>query len=518
MAGNPQLDRKRIPVIVGAGQITDTSTPPDRARAPIDLMADAARTAARDAGCVETVLSELDSLVVIRSFSDSSPRFRSPFGGPVNPLWSLSQRLGIAPREQLHTPSGGNMPHVMLSRACERIAAGESSFAMIAGAEALRTELAARRAGLPLDWNEEAPGEPEMISPFRRSTSDYELAHGMAAPINVYPLFEQAIRGARGRTLAQHQTAMGKLLARFAVVARDNPLATRRDGYSADEIVTPTAQNPLIGAPYTKLMNANAFVDQSAALLVCSAAKADALGIPENKRVYLHGCAEAQDHWHATQRVNLHSSPAIRHVVRDTLDMAGLTLNDMGAFDIYSCFSSAVEVACDEIGLAEDDPRGLTVTGGLPYFGGPGNNYVTHSIAEMVQWARRHPGRFGLVTANGNVITKHAAGIFSTRPLDQPWVRKNPADLQYQLDKLPMCPLTEQPEGDAFIESYTVMHNKSGPHTGIVVGRLQANNVRFIANTPSDGETLQRLEHEDSLGRTGRVVHSESRNIFTPVG
>ena len=514
MTDHRQVDRAKIPVIVGAGQITDMDTLPDRARAPMDLMADAARAAARDAGCSESILRDLDSLVVIRSFSDSSPRFRSPFGGPINPLWSLSQRLGITPREQLHTPSGGNMPQVMLSRACERIAAGESSFAMIAGAEALRTELAARRAGLPLDWNEDAPGEPEMISPFRRSASDYELAHGMAAPINVYPLFEQAIRGARGRTIAQHQTAMGQLLARFAAVARDNPLATRRDGFSADEIVTPTAQNPLIGAPYTKLMNANAFIDQSAALLICSAAKADALGIAETKRVYLHGCAEAQDHWHATQRVNLHSSPAVRHVVHDTFDMAGLTLSDIGAFDIYSCFSSAVEVACNEIGLAEDDPRGLTVTGGLPYFGGPGNNYVTHSIAEMVQWARRHPGAFGLVTANGNVITKHAAGIFSTHPLHRPWARKNPADLQRQLDVLPMCPLTEQPEGDAVIESYTVMHNKNGPHTGIVIGRLSANNVRFIADIPSDSESLHRLEHEENLRRPGHVTHHDGRNIF----
>ena len=47
------------------------------------------------------------------------------------------------------------------------------------------------------------------------------------------------------------------------------------------------------------------------------------------------------------------------------------------------------------------------MTGGLPYFGGPGNNYVTHSIAEMMDTVREKPGSRGLVTANGNYVTKN---------------------------------------------------------------------------------------------------------------
>ena len=61
-------------------------------------------------------------------------------------------------------------------------------------------------------------------------------------------------------------------------------------------------------------------------------------------------------------------------VAQETFHMADCTISEIDAFDIYSCFPSAIQIACDEIGLDIDDPRNLTVTGGLPYFGGPGNN------------------------------------------------------------------------------------------------------------------------------------------------
>jgi acetyl-CoA C-acetyltransferase len=201
----------------------------------------------------------------------------------------------------------------------------------------------------------------------------------------------------------------------------------------------------------------------------------------------------------------------LRRVPALALAMAGIKLADVAVFDLYSCFPSAVEIACQEMGLAEDDPRELTVTGGLPFFGGPGNNYVTHAIAEMVEWARRNPGRFGMVTANGNYVTKHAAGVYSTEPLARPWEREDPARLQRELDALPKAPFTETPDGAATVETYTVAHSKSGPELEIVVGRLAATGVRFIANTAG-----AELECGDALGRAGVVRSEGGRNTFTP--
>jgi acetyl-CoA C-acetyltransferase len=196
--------------------------------------------------------------------------------------------------------------------------------------------------------------------------------------------------------------------------------------------------------------------------------------------------------------------------------MAEKTLADVAAFDFYSCFPSAVEIACQEIGLDQDDPRDLTVTGGLPYFGGPGNNYVMHSIAAMVDRMRRQPGAFGLVTANGNYVTKHAAGLYSTTPLAREWVREAPSILQRGLDALPKAPFTQTPEGAGTIESYTVVHSKAGPELGIVVGRLVEGGVRFVANTPRDAALFADLEARDALGRPGKVLQEGGRNVFFP--
>tara|TARA_B100000029_G_scaffold501407_1_gene574709 strand:- start:57 stop:1073 length:1017 start_codon:yes stop_codon:yes gene_type:complete len=337
----------------------------------------------------------------------------------------------------------------------------------------------------------------------------------MAGAIFAYPMIENAIRGNRERTIEQHSLEMGKLFSRFAKVAADNPLADRRQGFTADQISSVNSNNPYIGFPYTKLMNSNAFIDQAAAIILTSAKKARELGIPEEKWVYLHGCADAHDHWYLSDRINFHSSPAMSKVAREAFEMAECSLDDLDALDLYSCFPSAVQIACDEMGINPDDPRGLTVTGGLPYFGGPGNNYVTHSIAEMMNKVRDKPGSKGLVTANGNYITKQSAGIYSTEPPNKPFQPKDPKLYQAEINADRGPCVTEAADGKAIIETYTIMHDRKGPSFGILFGRLP-DDSRFIANTRSDLGLLADMTVEDYLGAKGKVSNFDGVNVFTP--
>ncbi len=510
------MDESRIPVLVGCGQFTQREPDPRAALAPLDLMETVARLAADDSGAGASLLASLDTLAVIRLFADTSPRFASPFGRQANPPKSLAGRLGAHNASRLiYTHPGGNMPQYCVNRLCEAVTRGEVGAALVVGAETLATQKAAQRASVTLDWADDPGGVPQAWGVATRGWSDTEERHGARAAIYTYPMIENAIRGHLGRSVAEHQAEMGRLLARFAAVAAANPLADRRAGYSAEQIAQVRPDNPLIAFPYTRLMSANAYIDQGAALIVTSVAMARRLGIAREKWVFLQGCADAHDHWFISDRRDYHSSPAMNRVFAETFKMAGATLADIAAIDLYSCFASAVEIACRELGLAPDDPRGLTLTGGLPYFGGPGNNYVSHSIAAMMERVRATPGTRGLVTANGNYVTKHSAGIYSTEPPAQPFAPVDPASYQAELDRVPHPRFADLAEGAARVETYTVTHDRQGPSGAIVIGRL-ADDSRFIANTPVDAGLLAAMQTEDFLGRQGQVRNDGQRNVFTP--
>jgi acetyl-CoA C-acetyltransferase len=459
----------------------------------------------------------IDTVAMIRSFADTSPRFATKLGTSANPPRSVAMRLGLQASRHIYSYSGGNMPQYLLNQFAESIARGEMRAALLCGGEALRTQHGLERTGATGVWSEDPGGTPELIGDPRRGWNEHEDRHRMRAAIVMYPLIENAIRAARGRSVEAHQQAIGALMARFAAVAAANPLATRREGYTAEQLTAVGERNRWIGYPYPRLMNANAFIDQSAAVVMTSVATARELGIPRDKWVFLHGCADGHDHWYVSERVNLHSSPTIRAASRQALAMAGKSIEQIDVIDLYSCFASAVQIGCQELGLAEDDARGLTITGGLPYFGGPGNNYVTHSISEMLRRLRARPGAFGLVTANGNYVTKHSFGVYSTDAPAGPWRRESPAVLQAQMDALPKAPVTETPQGAATLETYTVMHGRDGPEFAVVFGRLAATGQRFIANLPDDPAGLWDLQNRDSLGRPGQVQRAaDGRNIFTP--
>jgi acetyl-CoA C-acetyltransferase len=414
---------------------------------------------------------------------------------------------------------GGNTPQQLINVLAERIARGETELGLAVGAEFLGSAMKRLTKGLGFDdWHEDQDlPEPQRIGDPRPGVTPYEARHALNRPINIYPLFENALRARDGRSLADHQARLGKLFAPFTRVAAQNPEAWFPVERSAEELVGVSEKNRMIGYPYPKLLNAIMEVDQSAGVIVASEAKARELGVPEDKWVYLHGCADAADLWHPLDRQNFHSSPAMRLTGKRALEMAGIGLEKIDFIDLYSCFPVAVEIGAEEMGLSLDDPRGLTVTGGLPYAGGPGNNYVMHSIAVMAQKLRGKPGAYGLVTANGWYLTKQSTGIYSTKRPDAPFERQDPAVIQREIDALPHPDVIEQPQGPGRVETYTIVHRREGPYMGIVVGR-DANDRRFVAVTPNDPDTLMALEAAEQVGRTGTVSQGPDgqTNLFTP--
>ena len=500
------MTNPRSLVLVGVAQFTDRDSAPDAALSPLGLLERVARAALADSGGAGIVL---DSVAVVRLFADSSPAFASPFGSYTNLPRSLARALGQSPRTELYGPVGGNTPQMLVNIFAERIARGETEVVLLAGCEALRTQAKAAKAGLALDWSDDPGGQPESLGKDVQYLSRHELAHGIAMPVNVYPLFENALGAHYGRDPVAHRRAIGALMAGFTEVAAANPYSALPVRRSAEELITPTDDNRYISYPYTKYLNSNMFVDQAAAVVLMSSAAADAAQVPLAKRVYLHGCADTHEKILISERVDYHSSPAIRIGAAQALAHAGLGVADLDHIDLYSCFPVAVEIAADSIGLAHDDPRGLTLTGGLPYFGGPGNDYSMHGIAETVARCRDRPGSRGLVFANGGYLTKHSFGVYSTTPAAPDWARTDPASYQAGIDAMPSPAFTETPDGEGRIEAFTVVHDRGRPAFAILIVRLGANDVRCLAQVYDD---LEALIDKPVIGRRVTVVTGDPVN------
>ena len=498
---------EHAPLLVGAGQITQRDVEPAAALDPIGLMVAAARRAAADAGGGDRLLAAVDTVAVVNVFCR----------GYANAPRLLAERLGAHPAREITTTVGGNSPQLLVSHVCDAIAAGRVEVALVAGAEAIATVGRARRARVSLDWPAGGDGIPEVIGDDRPGTSDHEIAQGFQLPVQIYPLFENALRARDGLDPATHRARLGELMSRFSAVAAAHPDAWFREPRTAAEIATVTPANRMIAFPYPKLMNAILDVDQGAAVLLVSTAAARRLGLDASRFVHPWGGAEAHDHWFVSERVGFTRSPAIRAAGAAALAMAGVTIGAVAHLDLYSCFPAAVQIGRDALGIAPTDARPLTVTGGLPYFGGPGNDYTLHAVATMMDRLRAAPGSVGLVTALGWYLTKHAVGVYASAPPARPWGRRDRDAPQRVVDAEPAPALATEPQGEATVETYTVLHDRDGaPIRGLVVGRL-GDARRFLAHTPDDRDVLEALEATEGVGRRGRVRPSEQGNRFEPV-
>lgn len=503
----------RVPILVGVGQVTKRDEPPGSCSSPIDLILESTRLASQDTGVGDSLLQALDLLVLVRSFREvvrNSPKL-------------VAESIGAHRARCYLTPYGGNTPQYLVNRYSEAIASGELDIALFAGAEALDNQIRCAKAGVNPNWEVKQDSDFEYLYPNKHFSSKEEHRHGLSIPANCYPMFETALRHHYGRTISEHQVKMGELFAPFTRVAAKTPTSWYPVERTAEEIATATPGNRYVGWPYTKFMNAMNNINQGAALILTCVGRAKALGIPESKWIYLHGCADACETINVTERLNYHSSPAIRKMGEVAFEQAGFGVGEVDFTDIYSCFPVAVQIACDMLGIAKDDSQSLTVTGGLPYHGGAGNNYVMNSIATMVNILRANPGKKGMITANGGYLTKHALGLYSTAPSPVhagtvPWKRRDPAQYQSELDAMPHPETAERPEGVGTIEAYTVLFDRNNqPTGGIVLGHLEGDGRRFCAITPQDEALLTSWTQQDAVGVQGRVSRSEEDlNVFVP--
>jgi acetyl-CoA C-acetyltransferase len=482
-------------VIVGVGQITDR----DGDASPLGLMAAAARRAAEDAGTGGPgLLARAGAVAVVDVFSWPIP----------DPALLLREELGIAGAETVRSVIGGNGPLALLGDLATRIGAGELDVALLAGGEVVTAFRRAMTRGEATGWptQEDGTAPDRLIGTDRPPSLPEELAAGLAVPASYYPLFEHRLRHRAGRTTEEQQRWIGSWWSRYSEVAAADPDAWRREAVSAEAAGLPGPGNRPISDPYPKSMVADITVDQGAALLVCSAGAAEAAGIARDRWVFPHALAGGHDHWFVGERDALDRSPAIAAIGAALREHTGVTVAELGPVDLYSCFPCAVQIAARELGFDEEDlTRPLTVTGGLHYFGGPANDYVTHALVRLVERLREQPDAIGLSTAVGWYMTKHAAVLLSATPPARPFAAH---DVQATVDAGPRREVVADPRGTFTIETFTVAYERDGTPTAGIVVALDATGRRAFART-TDAATVAALLDGDPIGRTVELAGAD---------
>jgi len=501
------------PVLIGVGQVVSHWDGPDAASAPdpISLCVAAAQAALADTGIGEDLAQAIDVIAVVRTILDSVAGTRPPFGRCANPPATVAARLGLTVRRAIYSHVGGDQPQALVNEFAEAIFAGEAQAVLLTGAEATSAMKTAARRRIKLDWSHSADGEMEDRGLGKPLLSAYEIANGLGHPTQTYPIFEQALRARLGMTPEAYRRMISELWAAFSEVAAANPHAQFPASRSADYLSTASSENYPVAEPYLKWHVAQDAVNQGAALIMTSVRQARALGVDPGKWIYLHGYAQGADRF-VTERPDLSRSLAMDLVLQRALGSAGKAPEALTHIDLYSCFPCAVLIAAECLGL-DWRRRVLTVTGGLPFFGGPGNNYSMHAIASLVERLRARPGDYGLVLANGGFLSKEAAGVYSAAPKEN-WRPVASDDLQAKLDAQVSPPLLTA-SLEATVESFTVTYGKAQPQRGYVLGRTGEG--RILAR-PRRGHraTLAALAESDPIGQPARIEACDGANLLLP--
>ena len=457
----------RTPVLVGQGQIVNHAATLADAREPVQLIAEAIKSATLDAGL--NTVPDVDALNIVRMLS-----WRY-----TNPAHTVAKLLGINTRADGITPHGGNMPQLVVNKLAVEIQKGELDIAIVAGGESSYSRSRAQKENVTLNWTPEAQGTPAplQIIDDAAMSSPEEIARKIFLPVQIYPMFETAIRAKAKRSIAEHDRLISELWSRFSGVAAANPNAWSQTALSEEQIRTVTPKNRMIGSPYRKVMNSNNQVDMAAALIICSAEKATQLGIARDRWVFPISGTDCHEHYYISNRYSFSDTPAVRLGGAMACELAGVSLSDISLVDLYSCFPSAVQLGAKSLNLPLDQQ--LTITGGLSFAGGPWNNYVMHAIATMMINLRHDNSstQNGFIWANGGYATKHSFGVYSSTPPANGFRSGSP---QSTIDALEQRELASTDQaasdvaGQATIEAYTVMHNRDGePETAIAAVLLK---------------------------------------------
>ena len=475
------------PVVIGTAEIVHRDGDDFEPCSATALMLEAVRAAI--APLPEQVASSVGAVFVPHGTwveSDPGRAIAIELGAPT--ARSVRSELGV-------------LQHTLLHRAATGVRDGLFDVAVVVGGENRWSGVVAAKGGVAVP---EAPaaafGEPdEVITPAEPVITAIEIERNLTTAAHQYAIIESAIRHDLGRSVAEHQRALGELWGSAARVAVDAPAAWDRRGLAPEEITEESPSNRMIAAPYPKWLVSQWNVDQAAALVCTTVGTARRLGVDESQWVFPLAMVLSNLVVPMPERAEIHRWPAAGLVARSALEAAQVGVEELGPIDLYSCFPAAVQVQAREMGLGIGN--GFTVTGGMVFGGGPFNNYSLQGAAAVVRAVREAPGSIGLSSAVSGLCTKPSVVLWSSAPPRAPFVA---LDVAFAADALTeRRPVDGDAIGPAVVVGATVVPGRDGAVTTVAV--VEVDGVRTVVQNhdPAVGEAFRAA---DPVGAAVEVV------------
>lgn len=420
----------------------------------------------------------------------------------TDPARTIAARIG-AEGARTHRYELGVSQQEVINEALLAIGRGEAEVILVVGGEARAWE---RDGGEEVDTESRPPDvtvtrPPDFVAPI-------EIAAGVVwPPVQQYALIENSLAHHELQEAEAHRRDVAALWSRFNQVAQRNPLAAFPLPRSATDIATPGPKNRPLAYPYNKWHVSQWTVDQAAALLFCSAERAEAVGVPTDRWIFPHVALHVSEAVTLTARRDVHAWPAMGALGRVATARLGRPLAELSIAEVYSCFPAAVRVQQRELGL---DPEGTpTVTGGMSFAGGPFNNFVLNSTATVAALLRAAPAEQGLITTVSGMLSKPGLAVWSASPPDAgSFVADLAGSPETDTPSRPVAP-PDSPGGTAVVASFTVTYDAADPlrpaRTAIVADLPDG--TRTAATCDDAAIALSALS-ESLIGQTVHIVRT----------
>jgi acetyl-CoA C-acetyltransferase len=497
------------PVIVGVGFRQEKSADPHACPEPYQLMVDAIRDAADDAGSSE-LLTALESISVQQGMWQYA-----------NPGKLIGDAVGCPDAKSILADLGV-LQLTPLFDLCQAIVDGEQQLGVVTGGEAKFRDLRSKITGSPVtntQQPEDTPAPDQHLASADPFATDVEAQQGIFLPTELFAVIESSLRHHKGLGIEQHRDDVAQLYSGFSEIASRNPRAWKQEVVPADEIRNPVGKNAMLAFPYTKRHNSQWNVNQAVAIIVCSAAKAEELGLDSSQWIYPVAAAQSRHVVCLAQQQTLHSHPGTVIAGQRAYEMAGITSNDISVADLYSCFPAAVQSFALDLGLEGVCP--WSVTGSMAFAGGPFNHGALDGVARMVEVLRSgesplpasatdaQESRTGLVSNLSGIFGKQGVALFSNQPNANGFQFEDVTE-QVASEDIPK-PITGDYVGPATVVGYTVSFNKQDITQGFAYCDTPEGERTVVKSL--DKALLERMTREEFVGQNIEIADDRSFSL-----